>query len=191
MKGNCYATLSRVPSMVSVVWKGEGDDTVKAHSPDRAQMPRPKGGIAHRLLTEAIQEHRQKPSLRRGLDVQKVSMESAKAEASIKRVRRARIPTLACPCHGHNRPASTCDHFLLHSSPSSLCMVPPCPGVICNSPALRCPSPSLWLRPCLSTCPRLRRVLTFVRVSGLNDNSVSSCSLRWAGAGPYQEHSWW
>lgn len=141
------------------------------------------------LLTEAIQEHRQKPSLRHGLDVQKVSMESAQAVGSIKRVRRARIPTLACPSYGHDRPARTCDHFLLHSSPYSSCVVSPCPGFICNSPALRCPSPSLCLRPCLSTCPRLRRVLAFVRVSGLSDNSVSSCSVRWAGAGPYQEHS--
>lgn len=147
-------------------------------------MPRPKGAIAHGLLTEAIQEHEQKPSLRCGLDVQKLSMESAQAVGSIKRVRRARIPTLTCPCHGHDRLASTCDHFLLHSSPSSSCVVSPHPGFICSSPALRCPSPSLWLRPCLSTCPRLRRVLTHVRVSGLSDNSVSCCSLRWAGAGP-------
>lgn len=42
--------------MVSVVWKGEGDVTVKAQSPDRTQMPRPKGGIAHGSHTRAQAE---------------------------------------------------------------------------------------------------------------------------------------
>ena len=136
MKENCAVPIS---SGYKVCWvwsrREKGLDTEKAQSPRQGQRPRAQGDIDHRLLTEATQ--RAQAEAQSSVWPRCARSACGASVGSIHGVRRAGLPSLACPWPGHHRLARTCDHFLLHSPPSSSCVVSPCPGFICEDLVLR------------------------------------------------------